>query len=816
MKRAVTQRLETLFTPGRAQPLFLRISGYKPGLEKMLLDIHEMARQCGVVIEGRLPNPTTENTNFYFQMMGQDFRMEQGFISDQLAKWMQRMNPAQRSTMAAAVFDVLQDMRRCGKTESIIRNAYLRIMCWLYFRFESVAVQLGKGRFPVIFIQATPSGLELNFLSCLCQAGCDIVLLQCQGDAEYLKLDPGNVHSDPVIIEGARAFPPDFSLNAIYRARLEQEKQQRMARPQPPTPAPRPQPPTPAPRQSTSVLRQPMNASRPSAPAQRQTVPVPPTPTPRPQPQARPQPPVEQPLRIPQRDYTICPNIWMTSDVMESILLPCVRRGDEDRYIYTCFVRREGVRERQTYQEELLRLHQKLQENGRSVLVVDEGFAPPTTEETQAIQRRDYRTINEAIMGLAVNLHQGTALDLHNTLVCAFMEVLSEEVERTKMNVQRLISDAVYLLCWFRRVYPKLLANWKYPALGCLIYLGVASTSREALFLRFLSRLPVDLLMLCPDLEQKAKLTDPLMLVQELPESMRLDRFPKEGAMRVSTTASNAEREIREVLGDSGLYHSQQFACAKSVLLESTCDEVMQYWDTELKYRPAFSTTSSTVMMPVLFAQVNGVRHGKLKEYWQQIRKLMTEDTVLMRNAPYFTQEKNAAVCGPATDFLRGGKLQRRRIKEHPHYPFGFMREEMQEHVLDKIQLMIDERIIKGTNETGVEYQVVATILGMSRDWGRRIQKFDFTKKNPKVLCIHAGEQTPSRDDAILLAFLHLVGFDIVGFVPTGYQWVTQWYNKQMLVSHQQGDYLYDLTVPELSAAGQGPHSIFDIFKRGS
>ena len=620
---------------------------------------------------------------------------------------------------------------------------------------------------------------------------------------------------------------------SAFRARMEQERQQRVtARPQPvptprpqPTPAPRPQPvPAPRPQPTPAQRSQPVPAQRPPVP-QQQTRPQPAS-TPRPQPKPTPRPPVppthpqrppvEQPLRYPERDYTICPNIWMQADVMESILVPGVRRGDEDRYIYTCFVRREGVRERQTYQEELLRLHQKLKEAGRLVMVVDEGFAPPTTDEIGQVRRHDYRTVNEAIMDLSKNLRQGTALDLQNTLVYAFMEVLAEEAGRTKANVQQVVQTAVYLLCWFKRIYASVFSGWKYPALGCMIYLGVARDNREALFLRFLSRLPMDLLMLCPDLEVKAKLTDPLMLVQELPESMRLDRFPKEGAMRVRTLSSEAEKQIRQETGDAGLYHSQQFAHAQSVLLESTCDELSMYWDLDLKYRPAFSTTASTVMLPVLFAQVNGVRNGKLKDYWAGIKKMVTPDTVVFRSAPYYTPDKDAAACGPATDFLRNGKLQRRKIQEHPHYPFGFMSTEKQEHILDKLQLMIDERIIRGTNENGMEYRIVSTILGMGREWGRRIQQFDFARKSPKVICIHTVEQPPSREDAILLAFLHLIGFDIVGFVPTGYQWVSQWYTKPMFITHQQGDFLYDLTVPDLSTAKPVTNAFLNMFKRGS
>ena len=42
------------------------------------------------------------------------------------------------------------------------------------------------------------------------------------------------------------------------------------------------------------------------------------------------------------------------------------------------------------------------------------------------------------------------------------------------------------------------------------------------------------------------------------------------------------------------------------------------------------------------------------------------------------------------------------------------------------------------------------------------IQKFDFTKKNPKLIYINTTETVISLEDSILTAFLSLLGFDVV------------------------------------------------------
>lgn len=48
--------------------------------------------------------------------------------------------------------------------------------------------------------------------------------------------------------------------------------------------------------------------------------------------------------------------------------------------------------------------------------------------------------------------------------------------------------------------------------------------------------------------------------------------------------------------------------------------------------------------------------------------------------------------------------------------------------------------LIRGTFENGTEYTVIATALNLPKDLLRKIQKFDFTKKNPS-----SSTSTPQR-----------------------------------------------------------------------
>ena len=97
------------------------------------------------------------------------------------------------------------------------------------------------------------------------------------------------------------------------------------------------------------------------------------------------------------------------------------------------------------------------------------------------------------------------------------------------------------------------------------------------------------------------------------------------------------------------------------------------------------------------------------------------------------------------------------------------------------------------------------------------IQKFDFTKKNPKLIYINTGETMISLEDSILIAFLNLIGFDILFFVPTGYQSVEKYFTGNLMEEHQIGEYKYDMQVPDLNSISTNDTrpSWRRFFKRG-
>ena len=386
------------------------------------------------------------------------------------------------------------------------------------------------------------------------------------------------------------------------------------------------------------------------------------------------------------------------------------------------------------------------------------------------------------------------------------------------MNLHRLLNKAVYLLCWIKRYQGRLFQNWKLPEVGCFIYMGGCKDANEALFLKYLARIPADVLILCPNLNERCCLEDTLLYEINHQVSMTLERFPEQDVqIHIGTAAYHAERELDTLMyQDSGMYRNQQFTKANIILLQTMDREIKILWNNELKFRPNFSTVDGIVNLPVIFAKMSGVKDRDVENYWTLIRQLMTPETLVIDHAPFLTAAMPNPLRMYATEFFRNGKLKREKIKSHPGYPYAFLREEMQEHILDKLEVLIEQRLIKGTFENGTEYTIVSVALNLPKEAVRLLQQFDFTKRNPKLIYLITTETLMSPEDSIYVTFLSLLGFDVLFYVPTGYN-IENHFNKKRMEEHQLGDYMYDLQVPDWNRIPSAARKSWrdKIFKRG-
>ena len=728
---------------------FYRVAGYSGEVAAFLTQYDQAARTNGVVIEGRIPNPDPKQLDYLAEMMGSDFQLDAGFLTQKLTRWLPRLTGAQREAVVTAMTATLQDLQAHGKNENMLRNAYIKYMCWLYYKFERILGRLGGDELPKILYDGTVSSYELQLLVILARAGADIVLLERAGDAGYLRCDPTSQYAQLYQAPGLTPFPADFSLRQLREQGRQQAERQKLY----------------------------------GAPA----------------------------------GIAPCTNAWMKAPDGKEILTVVRARGDDPKLFYNAFVVQYGVEDKLLFPSDMVAFYQQLKREGRKVCLENGRLPPPTPEEIAAVRRRNHQTAEQLAADLAANLQYPNNQQLQTLMRQAFLDVVLEEDKTVGGNLNRLLNKAVYLVAWMKRYQKDLFQNWQAPEVGVFILFGACSGDNEALFLRLLAKLPVDVLVLLPDLNAPCVLKDPALLDLHKEHSLPMTDFPVEPSqMRVRTAAYQAEREMDSILyQNTGLYRARQHQKAEAVTLQTMYEEIGLLWDQELKYRPGFAAEGDTVTVPVLLEKICGIKDGPILPYWLEIKKLVTPETTLVTKLPWQTGLEANPMKPYATQFLRQGRLQREKIKQHKDYPYGILRPEIQDYLLDKLQVLLDEKLIAGTYQNGTEYTIVSTILGLPKDLLRRIQNFDFTKKNPKLIIISTTEETLSLEDSILVAFLNLVGFDILFFVPTGYQSIEKYFQKPFANEHQLGPYRYDLQVPDFRTLHEGgKSSIRKLFGR--
>ena len=728
---------------------FYRVAGYSGEVAAFLTQYDQAARTNGVVIEGRIPNPDPKQLDYLAEMMGSDFQLDAGFLTQKLTRWLPRLTGAQREAVVTAMTATLQDLQAHGKNENMLRNAYIKYMCWLYYKFERILGRLGGDELPKILYDGTVSSYELQLLVILARAGADIVLLERAGDAGYLRCDPTSQYAQLYQAPGLTPFPADVSLRQLREQGRQQAERQKLY----------------------------------GAPA----------------------------------GIAPCTNAWMKAPDGKEILTAVRARGDDPKLFYNAFVVQYGVEDKLLFPSDMVAFYQQLKREGRKVCLENGRLPPPTPEEIAAVRRRNHQTAEQLAADLAANLQYPNNQQLQTLMLHAFLDVVLEEDKTVGGNLNRLLNKAVYLVAWMKRYQKDLFQNWQAPEVGVFILFGACSGDNEALFLRLLAKLPVDVLVLLPDLNAPCVLKDPALLDLHKEHSLPMTDFPVEPSqMRVRTAAYQAEREMDSILyQNTGLYRAKQHQKAEAVTLQTMYEEIGLLWDQELKYRPGFAAEGDTVTVPVLLEKICGIKDGPILPYWLEIKKLVTPETTLVTKLPWQTGLEANPMKPYATQFLRQGRLQREKIKQHKDYPYGILRPEIQDYLLDKLQVLLDEKLIAGTYQNGTEYTIVSTILGLPKDLLRRIQNFDFTKKNPKLIIISTTEETLSLEDSILVAFLNLVGFDILFFVPTGYQSIEKYFQKPFANEHQLGPYRYDLQVPDFRTLHEGgKSSIRKLFGR--
>ena len=706
---------------------FYRINSYDETILEFIRKYYDLAKREGAIIDKNIENPTADNIAYFNEIIGDKYVHGPGFMAEALKKWLPRIKDYQRASIADGIYDTLEVLRRQGKNIDILKNNFIRIMCWLYYNFYNIMERLGNDDVPKIIFWGNVNFSELSTLKILSNAGADIILVQPGGDSKYMTIDPKSEYSIDLGM-GSESFPAGFDLQWLLKQH-EEDKSKRL-----------------------------LYSNKASAKANT--------------------------------------NTWLSGDLFED--LKNTRRGENTSFFYNMFARINGCDNRNTYVNNLYLLYQDLKKANRSIKVINNKITNPSVDEISKIKRGNYANENQLIMDLKknINLKSNTFIDVARD---AFVDTMIETGKLMNMDLNKMMNKGIYILCWFQRYIPDLLGNTDiHSPAPILIYFGNVETDTESLFLNMAAKLPIDVIIFNPE-KKGDKLTGERLYEVHFEETLKVNEYPTDGNnLSMGTMAYNAERDLDTMMySDTGMYRDMQFSKANIIKLSTTYEEINIYWKQEARFRPNFSTVDDVVNIPVMFAKISGVANSDTDTYFKNIKDLLTDTTLIYKNENIY--DRNCTVAAGVPSFFKNGRLDREGIKHSQIYKYDYLRAETQEYILDKLSELLRRKTIAGTGQNGTEYKIITIVLDLPKEILRFIQSFDFTKCPPKLIIVNTTETVISLEDSIIVAFLNLIGFDIVFFIPTGYDNVNKYFNNQIMEEHIIGNYLYDIAIPDFN-----------------
>ena len=78
----------------------------------------------------------------------------------------------------------------------------------------------------------------------------------------------------------------------------------------------------------------------------------------------------------------------------------------------------------------------------------------------------------------------------------------------------------------------------------------------------------------------------------------------------------------------------------------------------------------------------------------------------------------------------------------------------------------------------------------------KKLNEFDFTKRNPKVIFITTKNRLLTASEVIYLVLLYYIGFDVLIFAPNGISNIEYLLNKNIIQVHELGEYDGNTKIP--------------------
>lgn len=693
---------------------FYKIISYNEEVEVFLKKYLYETNSFGIYIRNNIKNPSIDQTEEFLRVSNSNFIIESSFFYEILNKWISFMSDTQKEKMAIFMYEVLKEIEEEGKNSNILKNIFIKYMCWLKYEVKNIFKVGNNDIVPKVLFEGNANSYELKFLKILALMKIDVVILNLSEESE--PVEKKHYSEPPFIVPYNRfnKFPKDYCINDIKIEKYQQSDE-------------------------------------------------------------------------------LITNKWVKRGFsLEESLKNSKERGDTEKNYHNIFIKKIGVSDKINYKKYLFMWDLKIENSRRGKVLIEGNINNPDGDEVQKIKNIKDTTEEELIENLTSGINTGFK-ELDVFIKNAFFKIMRES-KGEKIN--KIKNSGILLICWLNRYIPILFKNKNLREYPVFIYYGECKNENIKKFIRLLGKIPVDVLIICPDKSLECKIEDKELIEEIHDYSVKTGEFPKKvEGLNTETVAYNAERDLDKILyEDTGLFRQNQFKKAIPIILKTTYEEIEILWAQESKYRQNFEVLTDRVMVPTICSKICGVPNGDKERYWSLIEKFLQEDGIFISQLPFAF---GSGTGQSGIKYIMDKTVRVDKIKNDSKYKYNFIRVEMQNFMFEKIQELLDSGIIPGTFTNGMEFKILETLLNLDIKILQLIQKYDFTKKIPKIVILDIDEKMGSTEDIIILAFLKYIGFDIILFVPTGYQSIDGQFEKNIFIEHQVGEYIYDMKMPK-------------------
>jgi hypothetical protein len=420
--------------------------------------------------------------------------------------------------------------------------------------------------------------------------------------------------------------------------------------------------------------------------------------------------------------------------------------------------------------------------------------------------------------------------DLKNNIIKKAFEKCLEffmSTQKHQKNPSIIKNFCIKIIYWFEKYGLKYFKNFDINNHNPKFLFYGDVKRDEIYFMIFLSNIGFDILYFNSFSDSEFKDVDPqnkFSVKLEFERKIALKEFPKsESIVTIATTAYQAEKSVESTVyaENPNLFKPRQFENfpIKAVTLNTTYEEIFSFWNIEARYRSGFRIYNDTVIIPNIFAKINGT-YKEITKYWEGINTLIREKgdfVYIIDKVPFsYSAPKDMDYRYLLTN---DGLFDKNKIKACKDYSLSFLKTSIQDNLLIKANELLKKDYFKFEVDLKVKMRILSTLFNLEKEILKLLQRFDYPFEIPKIIIYHNNERTFSTEDYITIALLNAIGLDIVIFSPTGYNNIENGIKNDLFDIHNLEDVRFNLNVTkEISKEIKkrkvtGQSSIFDVFK---